>query len=323
MTAPVGVELGLLRVSVVAGGRRVDVTVPPLLPVAELVPQAALALGLPEEQYAGLRLAPLAGAPLADDRGLAPQGVPDAAVLVLTDETPTAPVVHDDPAVAVAAAAREVAGPGPVSLRALAAAWVTGTGLAGVVIPVLQRLDSWLCAVALVVSVLGGAALPRVALRFLEPAPADGAPVVDRARQAHRAIVAGTLGLGATAALCVPVVAGSGTPGALLGLAAGVLLLVRCRRHAAPREVVAGALAGGLVLASLAVSLLWSHPGVRLPGGLLLLTAAGLALLPPPRPSPVLGVLGDVVEQAAVVALLPLLVLSSGLVNGLVDGMVR
>lgn len=322
MTAPVGVELGLLRVSVVAGGRRVDVAVPPLLPVAELVPQAALALGLPEEQYAGLRMAPLAGPPLADDLGLAPQGVPDAAVLVLTDETP-APVVHDDPAVAVAAAAREVSGPGPVPLRALAGLWLAGIGLAGVLVPVLLRLDPWNGAVVLVVSVLGGAALPRVALVVLGPGPADDGQVVDRTRRAHRAIVAGTLGLGATAALCVPVVAGSGTPGALLGLAAGVLLLVRCRRHAAPREVVAGALAGGLVLTSLAVSLLWSHPDVRLPGGLLLLAAAGLALLPPPRPSPVLGVLGDVVEQAAVVALLPLLVLSSGLVDGLADGMVR
>lgn len=308
--------LGLLRISVVAGGRRVDLAVPPALPVAELVPEAARALGLPDGTYAGLRLAPLGAGPLADDRGLAAQGVPDAAVLVLTDEAVVAPVVQDDPAETAAAAARELPSR-PVPVGALAAGVLAGLGVTALLVPGLQRLPPGVPAVALVLAALAGALLPRVALAPLDALPADPGPVVDRVLRAHRMIVAGTAGLAVAVALCVPAVASAGPAGAVLALAAGVLLLVRSRRHRAAAERLAGVAGGMVVLATLAITLLWAQPDWRLSGGLLLLASAPLALLPPPRSWPLLGVLGDLVEQAAVVALLPLLVLASGLLDRL------
>ncbi|SFC15198.1 WXG100 protein secretion system (Wss), protein YukD [Nocardioides terrae] len=84
----------LLRVSVVGGGRRLDLAVPSALPVAELVP--GLARRLDVESYDGLRLCTVSGAVLDDRAGLSTQDVPDGAVLVLAPPPPP-PTVHDDP----------------------------------------------------------------------------------------------------------------------------------------------------------------------------------------------------------------------------------
>jgi hypothetical protein len=91
----------LLRVSVVAGNRRLDLAVPPSLPVAELVPGLARNLGV--LSYDGLRLCTATGSVLDHRTGLAMQDVPDGAVLALAPEPP--PTVHDDPAEALAATA--------------------------------------------------------------------------------------------------------------------------------------------------------------------------------------------------------------------------
>lgn len=85
----------LLRVSVVSGARRVDLAVPPSLPVAEIVPGVARRLGV--VAHDGLRLSTAAGSALVDSAGLATQEVPDGAVLTLAPPPPP-PLVHDDPA---------------------------------------------------------------------------------------------------------------------------------------------------------------------------------------------------------------------------------
>ena len=92
----------LVRVSVVAGGRRLDLAVPPALPVAELVPGLARSLGVVSSD--GLRLCSVTGAVLDERAGLAQQDVPDGAVLTLAPPPPP-PLVHDDPAEALAATA--------------------------------------------------------------------------------------------------------------------------------------------------------------------------------------------------------------------------
>lgn len=91
----------LLRVSVVAGSSRVDLAVPPALPVAELVPGLARRLGL--VSYDGLRLCTVTGSVLDDSAGLALQDVLDGAVLALAPPPPP-PVVHDDAAEALSGA---------------------------------------------------------------------------------------------------------------------------------------------------------------------------------------------------------------------------
>ena len=89
----------LLRVSVIADTRRVDVAVPPMLPVAELVPGLARRLGV--VSYDGLRLCTSFGTVLDGAAGLAQQDVPDGAWLALAPE-PSPPTIHDDPAEALA-----------------------------------------------------------------------------------------------------------------------------------------------------------------------------------------------------------------------------
>lgn len=95
----------LLRLSVVAGSRRVDVAIPPALPVAELLP--GLAESLSVESYDGLHLCTVTGSPLTDSAGLASQDVCDGDVLTLA-VVPPAPVVHDDVAEVLAALVPDV-----------------------------------------------------------------------------------------------------------------------------------------------------------------------------------------------------------------------
>ncbi|MEO5711423.1 MAG: type VII secretion integral membrane protein EccD [Nocardioidaceae bacterium] len=90
---------GLVRVSVVAGERRVDLALPGALPVAELLPELARAVGVLDGQtaYGGYSLRTSDGRRLVGDTGLTFQGVEDGGVLTVVsgvDEEP--PRVYDD-----------------------------------------------------------------------------------------------------------------------------------------------------------------------------------------------------------------------------------
>ncbi|HEX3929648.1 MAG TPA: EsaB/YukD family protein [Nocardioides sp.] len=89
----------LVRVTVIGGTRRVDLAVPGSVPVAELLPGLARALGALDDDVlqGGFRLTTQDGRILAPDAGLAAQGVADGGLLALVaaggvDE----PMVHDD-----------------------------------------------------------------------------------------------------------------------------------------------------------------------------------------------------------------------------------
>ena len=90
---------GLVRVTVVGGDRRTDLALPGSVPVAELLPELARAVGIldPRAVHAGYRLATADGRTLGAEAGLTFQGVEDGAVLTvasgLDDE---APRVYDD-----------------------------------------------------------------------------------------------------------------------------------------------------------------------------------------------------------------------------------
>jgi type VII secretion integral membrane protein EccD len=101
---------GLVRVSVAAGSRRVDLALPGEVPVVELVPEVVRHLGLLEAAtvHGGHRLAVPDGRVLAGGLGLAAQGVEDGALLVVTsrlDDVP--PRVHDDEAEALSEAVEQ------------------------------------------------------------------------------------------------------------------------------------------------------------------------------------------------------------------------
>ena len=90
----------VVRVSVTAGSRRVDLHLPGVAPVAELVPDLARCLGVldPALAVGGYRLVTHDGRWLAGEVGLGGQGVDDGALLTLTPQADVeAPRVHDDP----------------------------------------------------------------------------------------------------------------------------------------------------------------------------------------------------------------------------------
>lgn len=95
----------LVRVSVGAGDRSVDLGAPGNVPVAELVPGLARTLGLLDAStvFGGFRLVRTDGRPLDSDRSLQAQGVEDGARLTLESGAQVAEVrVYDDVVEAVA-----------------------------------------------------------------------------------------------------------------------------------------------------------------------------------------------------------------------------
>lgn len=91
--------------TVAAGTRRVDLVLPDVVPVAELLPEVARSVGLldAETVYGGYRLALADGRALAPEGGLVPQGVMDGAVLLISAGVAAAPRrVYDDAVEAMA-----------------------------------------------------------------------------------------------------------------------------------------------------------------------------------------------------------------------------
>ncbi|MFP5336264.1 MAG: type VII secretion integral membrane protein EccD [Actinomycetes bacterium] len=99
------VDSGLVRVTLVAGARRVDLAVPGVVPVAEVLPELVSAVGVldPYTVHGGYRLVRPDGTTLQGAAGLVAQGVEDGHVLTVeagVDDEP--PKVYDDVVEAVA-----------------------------------------------------------------------------------------------------------------------------------------------------------------------------------------------------------------------------
>jgi len=101
-----------------------------------------------------------------------------------------------------------------------------------------------------------------------------------------------------------------------------LVVMLRTRQYRTGSEVLVGLASGILGLASMAVALLVHWPEWR-PATAVVLAVAGALLLvstlSPSGPSLRRGRLGDVLETVALLSLLPLLVLASGLfdkING-------
>jgi hypothetical protein len=151
-----------------------------------------------------------------------------------------------------------------------------------------------------------------------EPGTVDERQVRRDVRLGHELLLAMTVSVGAVLALVAPLTVTLGVAGALVtALAAGVLML-RTRQYRAGSEVLAGLLAGLGGLAALVLGAVVLRPEWR-PALAVLLAVAGAVLLVltlVPRPRSVRwGRVGDVVEGAGLVALLPLLVAATGVVE--------
>ncbi|NHC14819.1 type VII secretion integral membrane protein EccD [Motilibacter deserti] len=217
---------------------------------------------------------------------------------------------------------------------ALLPAAVVGT--AGLAAGVALAATSWptarVVAVVLVVAVLLGSAVPALALAaarvrapaprsdseiVADPEPVDPADVTRQVRLGRSLQVALAVASGLLAVLSAPFVVRLGVSGLLLGVVACAVVLLRTRQYRALRDVSVGMACGIAGLVALAVAAVVVHPSWRealaacLVGvGVVLLAAA----VTPHPPSIRLARAADVAEAVALVALLPLLVLATGLV---------
>lgn len=183
---------------------------------------------------------------------------------------------------------------------------------------------------ALVLVVLAGSVFPWLALGATgtspdqlystgditaDPGDIDPERVGADARVAHEILVAISATVGLLLVLVAPLAVSLGLAGTLLTVACCAVVMLRTRQYRTGSEVLAGLVSGILGLGCAAASLLWLHPDWR-PTVAVVLTAAGAVLLAltlvPSPPSVRRGRLGDVAETLALLILLPLLVVATG-----------
>jgi type VII secretion integral membrane protein EccD len=184
---------------------------------------------------------------------------------------------------------------------------------------------------ALAVVVLAGSVFPWLALGATsthvdqlfapaditaDPTEIDPARVGADARVAHQILVAISATVGLLLVLVAPLAVSLGLAGTLLAVVACLVVMLRTRQYRTGNEVLVGLGSGILGLVSVAVSLLWMHPEWR-PTVAVTLAATGAVLLAvtlvPGTPSLRRGRLGDLAETFSLLALLPLVVLATGI----------
>lgn len=188
-------------------------------------------------------------------------------------------------------------------------------------------------AVALVIVVIAGSAVPWVSVGSAgvrvpqahshvdltaDPEEIDPDRVRAQARIGHEMMLGITVTVGVMLVLVMPLLVDLGIAGALLGGCAAGVLMLRTRQYRSGSEVLAGLASGIAALFVLALSAAVAQPDWR-PGLAVVLGAVGAALmlftLLPSAPSVRRGRWGDVTEVIALVALLPLLVIASGVLE--------
>lgn len=136
------------------------------------------------------------------------------------------------------------------------------------------------------------------------------------ARAAHELLAALSATVGLLLVLVAPLAVGLGVSGTVLAVLACLAVALRTRQYGAGAEVLVGLVSAILGLAATAAAVLLLHPGWRPVTGAVL-AASGAALLAaslwPATSSVRLARVGDLAESAALLAMLPLLVLAAGL----------
>lgn len=219
---------------------------------------------------------------------------------------------------------------------------VGGTMLASGLTVSLAELDApaVVFTVALVLVVAAGSALPWLALgatgtrvgqvltagdltndpEVIDPEVIDPERVRADARTAHDILVAVSATVGLLLVLVVPLAVSLGLWGTLVAVVCCLVVMLRTRQYRTGTEVLVGLVSGVMGLVSVAVSVLWLHESwrpwaaVALAGTAAVLLAATLI---PGDPSVLRARLGDVAESVALLALPPLLLLSTGIVDAL------
>lgn len=148
-----------------------------------------------------------------------------------------------------------------------------------------------------------------------DPDDVDPARVGADARVAHEILVAVSATVGLLLVLIAPLAVSLGVAGTLLAVVACLVVMLRTRQYRTGSEVLVGLVSGIVGLASVAVAMLWLHPGWR-PTAAVALAVTGAVLLAvtllPSAPSVRRGRFGDLAESVSLLALLPLLVVATG-----------
>lgn len=153
-----------------------------------------------------------------------------------------------------------------------------------------------------------------------EPDEIDRRRVRSDARVAHEILVAISATVGLLLVLVAPIAVDRGLFGALLALDAAAVIMLRTRQYRVGAEVMVGLVSGILGLVAIAVSVLVFHPDWRPTVAVVLAAAGGLLLLGtlvPAEQTLRRGRAGDVLETSALVLLIPLVVLASGVLGGI------
>lgn len=151
-----------------------------------------------------------------------------------------------------------------------------------------------------------------------DPDEIDPDEVADDARMGHEILLAVSATVGTLIVLFAPFAVDRGVYGTVLAAVCCLAVMFRTRQYRTRAEVLAGLTSGILGLVSVAVSMLLIHDGWRA-GAAIGLAAVGAVLLAltlvPASASVRRGRIGDIVEMVTLLALLPLMVLASGLVS--------
>lgn len=151
-----------------------------------------------------------------------------------------------------------------------------------------------------------------------DPDEIDPSEVAADARVGHEILLAVSATVGTLVVFLAPFAVGRGVYGTILAGVCCLAVMFRTRQYRTGAEVLAGLTSGILGLVSVAVSMLLIHDEWR-SGAAIALAAVGAVLLGltlvPASASVRRGRIGDVVETATLIALLPLMVLAAGFVS--------
>ena len=138
------------------------------------------------------------------------------------------------------------------------------------------------------------------------------------ARTAHEILVGVSATVGLLLVLVAPLAVSLGVSGTLIAVLSCLVVMLRTRQYRTGAEVLVGLVSGVLGLVSVGISMIWLHPDWR-PVAAVALAATGAVLLAitllPTTPSVRRGRLGDLAETVALLSLLPLLVVATGLLD--------
>lgn len=148
-----------------------------------------------------------------------------------------------------------------------------------------------------------------------DPDEIDPEQVGADARVAHEILLAVSATVGTLLVLLAPLAVSRGVFGTVLAAVCCLAVMFRTRQYRAGSEVLAGLVSGILGLVSVALSMLLMHHEWRAGAAIALAVVGALLLLTtlvPTSPSVRRGRLGDVVESATLLSLLPLMVVAAG-----------